>query len=214
MDAPHANARGPRNRGLLRSFGPGALLLLCVLNLWWSRVGRWGVSIAGLHYSRGDSITVIKGLFSQDGRLYFANSCKSGIYSGLRPSGWENRPVTVQTFGLRTWFHGPVIGENPRNRGGVWTDEWERSGVARLGFVATWQGDIDPTAGFGPVPQRGFAVPWWFLVAVFSLTPIRDVLGYWRTRWARAAPGAKPCPVCRYDLRATPDRCPECGHAL
>ena len=72
-------------RSLLRTFGPPALLLLCAVNLWWSRVGNWGVCLDGFRYSHADSITVTKGLFSHGGRLYFANSCKSGMYAGIRP---------------------------------------------------------------------------------------------------------------------------------
>jgi hypothetical protein len=52
--------------------------------------------------------------------------------------------------------------------------------------------------------RRGVEVPDWFLIAVLLVLPAM--------RWAprrRPAPGS--CPTCGYDLRATPQRCPECG---
>lgn len=53
-------------------------------------------------------------------------------------------------------------------------------------------------------------VPWWALIAVL-LAPVAVHL--WRLRRVRRAPdGQSPrCAMCGYDLRATPDRCPECG---
>jgi len=55
---------------------------------------------------------------------------------------------------------------------------------------------------------RDFTIPFWSLCLLFALLPAARISAYIRRR-LRQRPGH--CHRCGYDLRATPDRCPECG---
>jgi hypothetical protein len=53
--------------------------------------------------------------------------------------------------------------------------------------------------------------PYWVPTLGFLIPPILAVIGWWRSRRRILRAVAGICSQCGYDLRATPDRCPECG---
>jgi hypothetical protein len=57
---------------------------------------------------------------------------------------------------------------------------------------------------------KALAVPHWALAVCLAAMPTLAVLQSWRCGKRRQL---GLCPQCSYDLRATPDRCPECGTA-
>lgn len=74
------------------------------------------------------------------------------------------------------------------------TREWHVAGFA-------WRSSADAGHWVATVPC------WFVALGTGALPAVR--LGATRFRGSRALRGA--CPSCGYDLRATPDRCPECG---
>jgi len=63
--------------------------------------------------------------------------------------------------------------------------------------------------GFGFFRQKVFSgvfVPHWFIAVAFLTLPLAL-----RLSRSRSSTRAGVCPTYGYDLRATPDRCPECG---
>jgi hypothetical protein len=63
--------------------------------------------------------------------------------------------------------------------------------------------------GFAPYsrgPVRGILIQYGVFLILFAAAPLAWIMAH-RNRFR--GPGF--CPLCGYDLRATPDRCPECG---
>jgi hypothetical protein len=93
--------------------------------------------------------------------------------------------------------------------------EWERLGTGAgtghnlLGFIHL--------RGMSTAPNRFtiwywvVAVPYWFIVLPTAVLP-----AWWwlRRRKTCARRAAGRCSGCGYDLRGTPERCPECGTAV
>jgi hypothetical protein len=83
-----------------------------------------------------------------------------------------------------------------------------RRHFAYVVFVKT---DMVVPGASGPV-STGYVtadlyVPFWELATVFAVIPLAWTI----RRFLRRRPTPGLCRVCGYDLRATPDRCPECG---
>ena len=70
-----------------------------------------------------------------------------------------------------------------------------------FGFSYSYLGDFNEY-----ISDAEVILPHWSLAIVFGILP-----AIWTVRRMRARPAAGKCHRCGYDLRASRDRCPECG---
>ena len=112
-----------------------------------------------------------------------------GGYGGLSRPEWQYSAYSTPAGGL--------AGElAARDRNGGW--------LRSIGFAYA---RFDYT-GDGRSVRRAWYAPHWAVAGCFGVPAALWAVGMWR-QGRRRGPGV--CARCGYDLRATPERCPECG---
>jgi hypothetical protein len=154
-------------------------------------------------------------------------------YTGV--FAWRGRAILLDTCrGEISLWTAPVVASEPLGAGEAHMDntfydrasaaiarDWfgagkipGRAGVFALGFGVVRSDELMPPIGEAVVPGRsgyGVVVPYWFLCLLSAVWPVtrsyrQHKLDVELERHLRGL-----CPKCGYDMRATPDRCPECG---
>ena len=83
---------------------------------------------------------------------------------------------------------------------------WQRRGF-------TYRNDGAMSRG-GTMGHHYVAAPIWFIALITAVLPAFWLTQFQRRRTLRRRAGENRCMSCGYDLRGTPDRCPECGRAV
>lgn len=161
-------------------------------------------------------------------RSFWRHDSVSFTYCHLAKTGWVGTELKLGSLhGELIWdyLHDDFLpGQQPpeyyrgKIRGPAWSSVPARqSRIDLRGQPLAW-------AGFGAVVLRGansaatysrtsVAIPYWLVLFVTALLPGRTLARLARDRYRRAfRPGV--CRSCGYDLRGTPERCPECGTAM
>jgi hypothetical protein len=81
-----------------------------------------------------------------------------------------------------------------------------------FGFRFMWLNYL-PTPGYLGHVGAIVCVPFWTAALLAAVLPVRWGVRHHRHSRERRRQVSSCCPTCGYDLRATPQRCPECGAA-
>jgi hypothetical protein len=167
------------------------LSLICCL----ATVGLWVRS-----YRANDSI-LYRDRREVAGRFFIAESARARMR--VEYWTWEPRPNALLSLFDDSSSYGWHLSTSAV-RGDVWWTSQEDTFLLRRGFVAFHERPYGATSS-----RCGIAFPLWLPVLLLALAPAWWVVGPWRRQSKRRKLGL--CLNCGYDLRASPQRCPECG---
>jgi hypothetical protein len=173
----------------------GALLVLWVRSYWfWDRV-TYGTAATNEGQYAGGYISNIFGDLNLTVWIRQDPKAKGQAGGGKWLSGRNTRKLEVYKSGRQSYM----------------------KSIGATGMLGFWLSarKYSPNAGRSPNPGGRaplplqptwiISVPYWLLILLTALLP-----AIWFYRWWRHPP-AGHCSVCGYDLRASKDRCPECG---
>jgi hypothetical protein len=141
--------------------------------------------------------------------------CVAALALWVRSEAWSDRisdgDTRWQVESLRrriyvrqggNWNFGPGLEFASAKAEGLWSWNEDENESPFLSYRLAGLAYVD---GSG----RMVVVPHLWLVALFAVLPLGRLV---RRRRSARATRKGVCRVCGYDLRTTPERCPECGH--
>jgi hypothetical protein len=118
------------------------------------------------------------------------NTIDALLWSLGQPEGWSRVRILLRATSVSHQLNSPLT---------FWN---------RLGFAAR---HLAGPPGRRAPEGRVVVFPYWFVLALATPLPMRWLPSRFRSRRRRRLAAAGRCTTCGYDLRSTPDRCPECG---
>ena len=146
----------------------------------------------------------VRSYFVIDGVAHARESRVSGVYS-------THGRVLFDTMGDSNVPRWPGFGGWERIREPVRSDEpsVDITQINGRGLLGLRHARLTFSMGGGVVREMAaLTVPYWLIVTLFLLLPLAWLGGVARRRYRRRH---QLCAACGYDLRSSPERCPECG---